>query len=62
MSGYPGGSFLRAGQSTVVAACSDAVMRIVPAGFSRSSLKEFSCVPIASKAGRNVPRRREYPN
>lgn len=30
-------------------------MRTVPAGFSRSSLKEESCCPMLSSAGRNVP-------
>lgn len=54
MSGYAGSSRRSAGQSAVVAACSEAVMRSEPAGRFRSSPRDSSWAPTLSKAGPTV--------
>jgi hypothetical protein len=66
-SGYLGRSFAKAGHSTVSAACSPAVMRIVPAGFARSRLSEAGSASrrvrsCANNAGQHPDRfRRQNP-
>ena len=51
MSGYSGRNLARAGHRIVSAACSPVVIRIVPAGFSRSSLSAASSASISSNRG-----------
>jgi hypothetical protein len=49
-----GQQFANRGHSTALAACSPAVMRIVPDGVSRNALSAVSSVPISSKRGSTV--------
>ncbi len=51
MSGYLGRSFPSLGHRIDSAACSPVVMRMLPAGFSRSSLKDANSVSISSSRG-----------
>ena len=54
MSGWSGSSLAKAGQSAALAAFSVAVIRMVPEGFSRSSLKPASAPSMSSSAGPSV--------
>ena len=49
--GIAGSSLASTGHRTVFAACSEVVMRIVPAGLTRSSLSEASPTAMVSSAG-----------
>ncbi|MCY1179854.1 hypothetical protein D9M73_202730 [compost metagenome] len=50
-SGLSGSSFASTGCKTVIAECSPAVMRNLPAGLSRNALSNASSVSISSNLG-----------